>query len=783
MGKRQLRSWQKGFDKYYDSIAQNDEFAAIYALLRAGKNSFAFNRKIVEKSIDVSWVEAIENGLPHLDNVIRNPSRTIEDVEEVVPIALSRKITVESVKHLAQHTDLIQEIDPKTGRITPSKILNIHKEESLMTYENKFINTLVDRLYVFLNIRYQKLVQIAKDEEVYTLGYDGVLDDGAGKQMKISMKVETIDSLDTADARGFTVWDRVEKIKKAIEGYKGSVLCTTLGNARIRPPVMRTNAIMKNVDLKACLALWQYIESYDKVGYELNVSDTAQKPAEDYIEGVYRLAALNFMLMRAYTQTEAESAAELKTQKSKTLSPKFLRKFDKETAEMYDIPYYTELEVQTEGAGGMSENAEAIARELDSIIAIEIQYFKDEEARRIAEEKARAEAERRRVEAENARLERERIEREMQEERERQQREKEAEERRIQEMLERERAEQLAREKAEREERERREQEERERIAEQLRLEEEERQRKLEEELFEAEQQRIREDKIAIRGNLAAAEIAVGGELAENAEVAGAADVLDNLDNADVADSAEIEKIDLSANTEAEKSDDAENPDNAEAAESAENTEITDDNGNENTDDAPPEEFISPEEAARRAREEQQQREQERRERERADKLRADRARIESKSFEEIYREYSKNPLHMLRRGTRAAMVRLFGKIPDGTDNPDWIKQREQAEIDKREKEELRRRERELEELFAKYSPELRYKLKRDRDFRKFKRKRRKLNKNKPRPQYIPVQRTAEEQRAHDQQIAALYKEYYVSAPRRALRSIKENVQANKRAK
>lgn len=761
MGKRQLRSWQKGFDKYYDSIAQNDEFAAIYALLHAGKNSFAFNRKIVEKSIDVSWVEAIENGLPHLDNVIRNPRRTIEDVEEVVPIALSRKITVESVKHLAQHTDLIQEIDPKTGRITPSKILNIHKEESLMTYENKFINTLVDRLYVFLNIRYQKLVQIAKNEEVYTLGYDGVLDDGAVKQMKISMKVETIDSLDTADARGFTVWDRVEKIKKAIEGYKGSVLCTTLGNARIRPPVMRTNAIMKNVDLKACLALWQYIESYDKVGYELNVSDTAQKPTEDYVEGVYRLAALNFMLMRAYTQTEAESAAELKTQKSKTLSPKFLRKFDKETAEKYDIPYYTELEVQTEVAGGMSENAEAIARELDSIIAIEIQYFKDEEARRVAEEKARAEAERRRVEAENARLERERIEREMQEERERQQREKEAEERRIQEMLERERAEQLAREKAEREECERREQEE----------------------LFEAEQQRIREDKIAIRGNLAAAEIAVGGELAENAEIAGAADVLDNLDNADIADSAEIEKIDLSANTEAENSDDAENPDNAEAAESAENTEITDDNDTENTDDAPPEEFISPEEAARRAREEQQQREQERRERERADKLRADRARIESKSFEEIYREYSKNPLHMLRRGTRAAMVRLFGKIPDGTDNPDWIKQREQAEIDKREKEELRRRERELEELFAKYSPELRYKLKRDRDFRKFKRKRRKLNKNKPRPQYIPVQRTAEEQRAHDQQIAALYKEYYVSAPRRALRSIKENVQANKRAK
>ena len=82
----------------------------------------------MEKAIDVSWVEAIENGLVHLDNFLRNPRRTIEDVEEIVPIALSRKTTVESVKHLAQHTDLIQSIDKKTGKITPSKIVNNKNE-------------------------------------------------------------------------------------------------------------------------------------------------------------------------------------------------------------------------------------------------------------------------------------------------------------------------------------------------------------------------------------------------------------------------------------------------------------------------------------------------------------------------------------------------------------------------------------------------------------------------------------------------------------------------------
>ena len=143
-------------------------------------------------------------------------------------IALSRKITVESVKHLAQHTDLIQSVDLKTGKITPSKILNVHKEESLMTYENKFVNTLIDRLYIFINTRYEKLAQVSKDEQAYTLGYETSVEDGSGGHIKLELKIESISSLDSYDASGYTVWQRVEKLKTVIEGYKGSELCTTL---------------------------------------------------------------------------------------------------------------------------------------------------------------------------------------------------------------------------------------------------------------------------------------------------------------------------------------------------------------------------------------------------------------------------------------------------------------------------------------------------------------------------------------------------------------------------
>ena len=273
--------WYSEFEILTEVFDSDELYNALDSLLNTSRNTFAFNRKLMEKAIDVSWVEAIENGITHVDNFLRSPRKTIEDVEEIVPIALSRKTTIESVKHLAQHTDLIQSVDKKTGKITPSKILNIHKEESLFTYENKFVNTLIDRLYIFINTRYEKLAQVSKDEEVYTLGYDTVIDDGSGGKMKIDVKIETIDNLESTDANGFTVWQRVEKLKTAIEGYKGSVLCRTLGNTYIRPPVMRTNAIMKNVDLKACLTLWQYIESYDKVGYEINVENTAMQPQED----------------------------------------------------------------------------------------------------------------------------------------------------------------------------------------------------------------------------------------------------------------------------------------------------------------------------------------------------------------------------------------------------------------------------------------------------------------------------------------------------------------------
>ena len=660
-GEKVNEAYSEWFEKFKDCTDQLDSdrlYESFRSSLSHSRSTIALNRRILEKDIDVSWVEAIETGLVSIDNVIRNPSKTITNVEEVVPIALSKKITVDSVKHLAQHTDLIQSVDPETGKITPSKVLNIHKEESYLTYENKFVNTLIDRLFIFINKRYEKLKAVSSSEEVFAMEYNTAFESGSGRKMKMTLNIETSDSLEAADENGSTIWDRVEKIRRIVEGYKSSPFCQQMGQNYIRPPVMRTNAIMKNVDLKACLVLWQFIEGYDKTGYEINVSDSAQKPDKEYVENLYDLSALNLLLFRSFTQ---DSEAEvLKTQKSKAAAPRVLRKFDKVSYDEHEL--VIDGDRLTDDAAlaqdNISEN-EKILAEIDKIIKIETEYYKAEEQKRLeAEEK-----ERRRQE----------------------------EERRIEEER------RLAREKAEREEQERLEKAR----LEALRLEK----KRIERE----EQERIERERIERER----------AELEEQKRLDAERDELEKMINAEM-DKLETEK------------------------------------------------------QSQKAEEERLRHEREEREKLRAEKLKEMRAYLEQKSFDEIYPEYSKNPIHVIRRSLRRliSLIRQDGAVirESDSDDPKLI---ERIAAEAAAKAQAQRDEKEMAEmqvLYEKYTPNFRQRTKQS--FKAlFAQKRKKVY---VMPAQMPVQRSPKEQRAYDRQMKELFRKYHVSFITKLIRKIKK---------
>ena len=108
---------------------------------------------------DIEWINMMEEVMPHIDSIFRTPNRFIKNEEETVKIEQARKVSVETIKHLSKHTNFIQDIDNETGDVIPSKLLNVRKEETYETYENRLIFTLIQNMKYFVNIRKNSLLQ------------------------------------------------------------------------------------------------------------------------------------------------------------------------------------------------------------------------------------------------------------------------------------------------------------------------------------------------------------------------------------------------------------------------------------------------------------------------------------------------------------------------------------------------------------------------------------------------------------------------------------------------
>ena len=131
----------------------------------AGEGELRFVKQKIIRSVDESWVKAVEDCLPALDEVTRNPSHFIEETEELLPIERTKKVTTRSIRHLSQHTGLISRIEGDV--VIPSKLLNVFRDESVMTYENKFINTLLIRLYDFVVTRYEEAEEFGASRRLH----------------------------------------------------------------------------------------------------------------------------------------------------------------------------------------------------------------------------------------------------------------------------------------------------------------------------------------------------------------------------------------------------------------------------------------------------------------------------------------------------------------------------------------------------------------------------------------------------------------------------------------
>ena len=98
------------------------------------------------------------------------------------------------------------------------------------------------------------------------------------------------------------------------------------GCAKVRSPIQRTNLMMKDPDYRNCYKLWQFIESYDEVGYSIEEQDTALEFDEEYQTQMYINLITNYTIFKSLIESDPRKLTEIATKKRKPVKPKFIQK-------------------------------------------------------------------------------------------------------------------------------------------------------------------------------------------------------------------------------------------------------------------------------------------------------------------------------------------------------------------------------------------------------------------------------------------------------------------------
>jgi len=257
------KSYNELYSQYKESmsslIKDNDFYEDLSFDVGGGKNSLSLFHRYFEKKIDLRWVDAIEACIVPLDTIIRNPRKFIVQEEEIVPIERARKITAESVRHLAQHTSMIARVDG--DKVTPSKILNVFREESFEIYENRFIYTLIKNVQRFIDARYNVLFNLSDDENMASMKMESEIKHGNELiTYKLEIATQSSGGHESQSGKTASAFQRIDRIKRIINEFAGSAFMRELqGCTPVRPPIMRTNVISKT---RTSELVWNYGSLY-----------------------------------------------------------------------------------------------------------------------------------------------------------------------------------------------------------------------------------------------------------------------------------------------------------------------------------------------------------------------------------------------------------------------------------------------------------------------------------------------------------------------------------------
>ncbi len=264
---------------------------------------------------DVEWMNLIEEAIPHLDHVFRTPNRFIQNEEEIVKIEQARKVSVETIKHLSKNTNFIQTVD-ENGDVIPSKLLNVRKEETYNTYENRLAYTLIQNIKFFINKRKKSLEEslgMGKDDENKDnkqLEYNAkskLNDEDVDINVSISSKLDSQGK--NSQEKNKNMIERIEEIERKITDIESNDVYKILDKLHVIPvkdPIKKTNMILKNVHFQYIMKLWEFMKD------NFDTQTNATEENKDYMDNgqlkkmMDEAFLLQYLVMKTLDEDETE---------------------------------------------------------------------------------------------------------------------------------------------------------------------------------------------------------------------------------------------------------------------------------------------------------------------------------------------------------------------------------------------------------------------------------------------------------------------------------------------
>ena len=326
------KRYYKKVNTTFEGVNRLDDFAKQYInLLESSKLELYQKERRERRVFDDSWLEKIEGIIPIIDRLTRSPKETLRRVSEVVPVERAKKVDSATVRHLAANTQLIKRVNSK-GDIVPTKVLTSYSESELGTYENRFLMSLVDKIYTFIEVRYKLIHHKMHTEYVNYLKVNSSIDfDSAVIDYDITLKINRTMENDSVNKKNQELFDRMTDLRDSIKSYKQSNFMRMMSNyPPVRPPIMKTNIILKNIEFSQCYDLWMFMDTVDRIGYEVDVYERDVDFDNEYVKQIENTMMVLYATVANNQVEEFALSHDKPFRYRKEKTPRVLKRIDKD---------------------------------------------------------------------------------------------------------------------------------------------------------------------------------------------------------------------------------------------------------------------------------------------------------------------------------------------------------------------------------------------------------------------------------------------------------------------